>query len=154
MLGIQNGAILPMYLHIPVFDISQRPYWCCVFKKLKYRLCLCILLRLIYHKDKTGVVYSKRCSIALCFCILLHLICHKEKLVLCIKKVRYRPMSLHIAASDITQGQKTGVLFSKRCDIALCLCRLLHLIYHKDKKLVLCFQKGAILPYVFAYCCI
>ena len=82
MLCIQKGAISPMSLHIAASDISQGQNrccvfkrcniayvfayssqgqnWCCVFKKVKYRLCLCILLRLIYHKDKTGVVYSKR----------------------------------------------------------------------------------------------
>ena len=60
MLCIQNGAISPMYLHIPASDISQEQNWFCVFKTVEYHLCLCILLRLIYHKDKTGVVYSKR----------------------------------------------------------------------------------------------
>ena len=75
---IQKGAISPKSLHIATSDISQGQNWCFVFKKVQYRLCLCIcvfktvqyrpsrciLLHLIYHKDKTGVVYSKRCNIA------------------------------------------------------------------------------------------
>ena len=60
----------------------------------------------IYHKDKTGVVYSKMCSIDLSFCILLHPIYHKDT---------------------------TGVVYSKRCSIDLSFCILLHPIYHKDK---------------------
>ena len=51
-------------LHIVASDISQGQNWCCIFKKVQYRLSLCILLHPIYHKDKTGVVYSKRCNIA------------------------------------------------------------------------------------------
>ena len=99
--------------------------------------------------------------------------------MLCIKQVQYRPMSLHIAASDISQGQNWCYVFktvqyrpmylhiaasdmsegqnwccvSNRGNIALCLCILLHLICQKDKTGVV-YQKGAISPYVFAYCCI
>ena len=152
VLCIQNGAISPMYLHIPASDISQGQNWCCVFKTVKYRLCLCILLHLICLKDKTGGVYKKcaispyvfaycciwyvsRTKLVLCiqngavsayvfaYCCIWYV--SRTKMVLCIKNVRYRPMSLHIAACDISQGQKT--------------C---------------CFQKGAMSPYVFAYCCI
>ena len=103
MLCIQNGTIMHLSLHITASDISQGQNWCCVFET-----------------------------------------------------VQYRPMSLHIAASDMSQGQnwcfisksvispcvfaycyiryitsdKTGVVYSKRCNIALCLCILLHLLYH------------------------
>ena len=115
-----KGAISPTSLHnIATSDISQGQNWCFVFKKVQYRLCLCIcvfktvqyrpsrciLLHLIYHKD------------ALCLCILLHPIYHKNK---------------------------TGVVYSKRCSIVLRLYILLHLIYHTDILLVLCIQKGAI----------
>ena len=86
---------------------------------MQYRLSSCILLHPICHKDKTGVVYSKRCNIALCLCILLHLICLKDKTGGVYKKVAISPMSLHmftqngrispkslhIAASDISQAQ-------------------------------------------------
>ena len=170
----------PKSLHITASDISQGQNRRCVFKTVQYRLCICIFLRLIYQKDKTGVVYSKRWNIAFVFayCCILYItrtklmlciqngavspyvfaycciwyvtrtklvLCiqngaispcvfaycciwyvSRTKLVVCIKNVRYRPMSLHIAASDISQGQKN----------------------------VLCFQKGAMSPYVFAYCCI
>ena len=64
MLYIQKGAISPTSLHIAASDISQGQNRCCVFKTVQYSLLLCILLHLIYHKDKTGVVYSKRCNIA------------------------------------------------------------------------------------------
>ena len=57
MLCIQKGAVSPMFLHIAASDISQGLNRCCVFKKVQYRLCICIFLRLIYHKDETGVVY-------------------------------------------------------------------------------------------------
>ena len=67
VLHIQNGAISPMYLHIPASDISQGQNCCCVFKKVQYRLSFCILLHLICHKDKTGVVYSRRCNLAYVF---------------------------------------------------------------------------------------
>ena len=68
----------------------------------------------IYHKDKTEVVHSERCSIVRSLCILRHPIYHKDKTgVVYSKKVQYRPMSLHIAASDIPQGlNKTGVVNS------------------------------------------
>ena len=45
----------------------------------KNKNCLYILLHPIYHKDKTGVVYSKRCSIDLSLCMLLHPRTHKDK---------------------------------------------------------------------------
>ena len=38
--------------------------------------------------------------------------------MLCIKKVQYRPMSLHIAASDISQGHSRCCV-SKRCSIMM-----------------------------------
>ena len=47
------------------------------------------------------------------------------------KTVQYRPVSLHITASDMSQGQNWCCV-SKRCNIALCLCILLHLLYHND----------------------
>ena len=105
VLCFQKGAISPMSLHIAASDISQGQNWCCTFKNVQYRLCHSILLHSIYHKDKTGVVYSEICNIALCHCILLHSIYHKDKI---------------------------GVVYSKSCSIALCLCILLHLLYHKD----------------------
>ena len=37
MLCIQNGAVSPMYFHIPASDISQGQNWCCVFKTVQYR---------------------------------------------------------------------------------------------------------------------
>ena len=100
----KKGAISPKSLHIATSHISQGQNWCFVVKKVQYRLCLClcvfkmvqyrpshcIMLHLIYHKDKTGVVYSERCSIDLSLCILLHPIYHKNK---------------------------TGVVYSKRCNI-------------------------------------
>ena len=109
VLYIQKGAISPMLLQISASDISQGQNWCRVFKRCNIALCLSISLRLLYHKDKTGVVYSnsKRCSIALCLCILLHLIWRKDT---------------------------TGVVYSKRCNIVLCLCILLHLIYLTTKE--------------------
>ena len=64
VLCIKKGEISPLPLHIAASDISQEQNWYCVLKKVKYRRCLCILLRLIYHKDKTGVVCSKSCNIA------------------------------------------------------------------------------------------
>ena len=57
----------PMSLHIATSDISQGQNWCCVFKTVQYRLCICIFLRLIYHKNKTGFVYSKRWNITFVF---------------------------------------------------------------------------------------
>ena len=44
-------------------------------------------------------------------------------------------------------------MYSKRCNIALCLCILLHLIYHKDKTGVV-YSKRCNIAYVIAYCCI
>ena len=92
VLCIPKSAISPMSMHIAAFDMSQGQNWCCVFKKVQYRLSpciwlhpipvsqgqnwycifkkvqhrlnLCILLHPIYHKEKSGVVYSKRCNIA------------------------------------------------------------------------------------------
>ena len=103
MLCIQKGAISPKTLHIATSDISQGKKWCCVFKKVQYHLTLCILLHPIYHKDKNGVVYSKRCKTPM-------------SLHMCIQKDAISPKSLHIAASDISQGQKakTGVVYSKK----------------------------------------
>ena len=54
MLCIQKGAISPN----DAYNNNN------VFKKVQYRLSLCILLHPIYHKDKTGVVYSKSRNIA------------------------------------------------------------------------------------------
>ena len=201
---IQNDAISPMYLHIPASDIPQGQNWHCVFNKEEYRLCLCILLHLIYHKDKTGIVYSTRWNIAfvfaycciwyitrtklvlfktmqyrLCICILLRLIYHKDKtgvvystrwniafvfayyciwyitrtkLVLCIQQGRISPLSLHIAASDISQGQNWYCVFNK-VKYRLCLCIFLRLIYHKDKTGIVYSTRWNI-AFVFAYCCI
>ena len=99
---IQKDVISPKSLHIATSDISKGQNWFFVFKKVQHRLCLCIcvfktvqyrlrrliLLHLIYHKDKPGVVYSKRC--------------------------KYSPMALHIAASDISQGQIKLVLYIQK----------------------------------------
>ena len=86
LLCIQKGSISPMSLHIAASDISQGQNWCCVFKKMKYRLCLCILLHLIYN-------------------ILGHNCC-------CVfKKLQYRPMSLHFAASAVSQGHSWCCVF-------------------------------------------
>ena len=148
----QKGAISPLSLHIAASDISQGQNWCCVFKKVQYRLCLCILLHPIYHKDKTGVVYSKRCNIALCLCILLHLICHKDKTGVVYSKRCNIAYASHIAASDISQGQNWCCVF-KKVQYRLCLCILLHLIYHKDKIGVV-YSKRCNIAFVFAYCCI
>ena len=73
-----------MSLHIAASDISQGQNWCYVFKNVQYRLCHGILLHSIYHKDQTGVVYSKR---------------------------QYRPVSLHIAAFAISQGHSWYCVF-------------------------------------------
>ena len=58
-----------------------------------------------YHKDKTSVVYSKRCNIAyvIAYCCICYIM--TKKLCCVFKKVQYRPMPLHIAASAISQGQ-------------------------------------------------
>ena len=158
VLCIQKGAISPMYLHIPASDVSQGQNWCCVFKKVEYRLCLCILLRLIYYKDKTSVVYSKRWNIAFVFayCCVWYTSITRTKLVLCIqndtvmplslhitafdihvsqgqnwcyvlKKVQYRPKSLHIASSDISQGQNWCCVF-KKVQYRLSLCNIAQVV--------------------------
>ena len=151
----------------------------CVFNKVEYRLCLCILLHLIYHKDKTDVVYSTRWNNAFVFAYCCVWYITRTKLMLCIQQGGISPLSLHIAASDISQGQNWCCVFNK-VEYRLCLCILLRLIYHKDKtgvvyskryynafviaydciwyvtraKLVMCIKKGAISLYVFARCCI
>ena len=125
-----------MSLHIAASDISQRQTWCCVFKKVQYRLCHCILLHLIYHKDKTGVVYSKRCNIALCLCTSLNLLYHKDKtdVVFSNSKRCSIALCLCILQHLICHKDKTGVVYSKRCNIGLCLCILLHLLYLTTKE--------------------
>ena len=110
-------------LHIAVSDISQGQNWRCVFKKVQYRLCHCVLLHQIYHKHKTGVMYSKRCNIALCLCISLHLLYHEDK---------------------------TAVVYSKRCNIPYafayrCICYITRI------KLVLCIQHGTVSPLEFVH---
>ena len=67
MLCIKKGEISPLPLHIATSDISQGQNWCCIFKKVQYCLSFCILLHPIFHKDKTAVVYSKRCNLAYVF---------------------------------------------------------------------------------------
>ena len=119
-------------------------------KRCNIALCLCILLYPIYHKNKTGVVYSKGCSIVLRLCILLQLIYHT--LVLCTQKSAISPMSLHIAASDISQGQNWWCVF-KTVQYRLRLCIFLCLIYHKDKTGVV-YSKRWNIAFVFAYCCV
>ena len=136
MLCIQKGAISPKSLHIAASDISQGQNWCCVFKKVQYRLSLCILLHPIYHKDRTGVVYSKRCNIAKVFAYCYIRSITRTKLVSCIQKGPISPMSLHMC---IQKGA-----------ISPNLCILLHPIYHKDKTGVL-FSKRCNIAYVFAY---
>ena len=84
MLCIQKGAISTMSLRIAASDISQGQNRCCVFKTVQYRQCICIFLRLIYHKDKTGVVFQNG--------TIMHL-------------------SLHITASYISQGQNWCCVF-------------------------------------------
>ena len=105
MLCIQQGRISPMSLHIPASDISQGQNWYCVFKKVEYRLCLCIFLRLIYRKDKTDVVYSTRWNIAFVFAYCCVWYITRTKLVLCIQNGTIMPLSLHMTASDMSQGQ-------------------------------------------------
>ena len=85
----------------------------------------CILLHLIYHKDKTGVMYSKRCNIAyvVAYCCIRYIT--RTKLVLCIQKDAISPFA-----------------FAYRCTC-----------YITRTKLVLCIQNGAISPYAFAYRC-
>ena len=126
MLCIQNGALSPMYLHIPASDISQGQNWCCVFKKVQYRQSFCILLHPIYQKDKTVFLYSKRCN-SCC---------------------EISPLPLHIAASDISQGQNWCCIF-KKVQYCLSFCILLHPICHKDKTAVV-YSKRCNLAYVFA----
>ena len=123
-----------MSLYIAASDMSQGQNWCCVFKKMKNRpISLHIAASDISQGQKNGVVYSKRCNIAyvIAYCCIRYII--RTNLVLCIQKGAISPMSLHFATADISQGQKTGVVYSKRCNIALCLCLSLHLLYHKDK---------------------
>ena len=167
-LCIQKGAISPKSLHIATSDISQGQNWCFLLKKVQYRLCLCIcvfktvqyrlrrciLLHLIYHKDKPGVEYSERFNIALCLCILLHPMYHKDKTcVVYLKRCSIVLSLLHSAASDMSHGHIVGVVHSKRCNIALCLYILLHPIYHKDKTGVV-YSKRCNIAYVFAYSCV
>ena len=143
MLCIQKGAISPKFLHIATSDISKGQNWffvfkkvqhrlclcICVFKKVQYRLSLCILLHPIYQKDKTGFYVFKKVQHRLCLCIcvfktvqyrlrhliLLHLIYHKDKTgVVYSKRCKYCPMPLHIAASDISQGQIKLVLYIQK----------------------------------------
>ena len=68
------------------------------------------------------------------------------------KKVQYRPMPLHIAASDISQGQNWCCAF-KKCNIAYGIAYYC-IRYITRTKLVLCVQKCVISPFVIAYCCI
>ena len=56
-----------MSLSIAASDISQEQNWFGYLKRCNIALCLCISL---YHKDKTGAVYSKRYSIAFRICTL------------------------------------------------------------------------------------
>ena len=121
-----------MSLRIAASDISQGQNWCCLFKKVQYRLCHCVLLHLIYHKDKTGVVYSKRCNIdyVIAYCCIWYIT--RTKLMLSIQKGAISTMSLRFAASDISQGQNWCCLF-KKVQYRLCHCVLPHQIYHKDK---------------------
>ena len=118
---------IPKSLHIATSDISQGQNWCCVlkkvqyrqclcicvFKKMQYRLSLCILPHPIYHKNKTGVLISKRCNIAYVF----------------------------------------AYVYSKLCNIAqvVAYCCIWYITRTNP---ALCIQNGAILPCVFAYCCI
>ena len=76
---------MPLSLHITASDISRGQNWCCVFKTVQYRLCICIFLRLIYFT--------------------------RTKLGLCIQKGGISPLSLHIAASDISQGKNWCCVF-------------------------------------------
>ena len=122
-----------------------------------------MLLHLIYHKDKKTCCVFKKVQYRP---MSLHIaasdiIITRADLVLFIPKSAISPMSLHIAAFDISQGQNwccvfkkvqyrpkslhmavsiyhtdrhsVGIVHSKRCNIALCLCILLHPIYHKNK---------------------
>ena len=123
----------------PPFETETR------FKNLK----CCILLHLIYHKDKTGVVYSERCNIA-CHCVLLHQIYHKDKTGVVYSEMCNIALCLCISLHLLYHEDKTGVVYSKRCNIALCLCISLHLLYH-NTKLVLCNQNGTVSPLEFVH---
>ena len=95
-------------------------------KRCNIALCLCILLHLIYHKDKTGVVHSKRCNIAyvIAYCCIRYI--RRTKLVLYIQKGAISPTSLHFAASDISYFRTRLVLCIQKIAISPCLCILLH----------------------------
>ena len=103
----------PKSLHITASDISQGQNRRCVFKTVQYRLCICIFLRLTYQKDKTGVVYSKRWNIAFVFAYCCVWYLTRTKLVLCIQKGAISPKFLHIATSDMSQGQNWCCVFKK-----------------------------------------
>ena len=113
MLSIQKGAISPMSLRIAASDISQGQNWCCLFKKVQYRLCHCVLLHLIYHKDKTGVSIKKGAISPMSLRIAGSDISQGQNWCCVFKKVQYRPMPLHIAASAISQGQNWCSVFKK-----------------------------------------
>ena len=116
-----------MSLHIAISAVSQGQNWCCVFKKVQYRLSFCILLHPICHKDKTGLSIRKGAisPMSLHMCIQkgaispksLHIaisdISQGQNWCCVFKTVQYCPMSLHIAASDISQGQNWCCLFKK-----------------------------------------
>ena len=127
-----------MSLHIGTPDISQGQN--CQKDKIcqtghlchqghflnKNKNSLCILLHPIYHKDKTGVVYSKWCSIALCLCILVHLIYHKDKTV---KRTKYARLAIFVT--------KAISLIRTKTVFAYCCIR-----YITRTKLVLCIQNS------------
>ena len=152
-----------MHLHIPTSDISEGQNWCCVFKKMQYRLSFCIFA--YYY-----IRYVTRTKLVLC---IRKGAISAMSLQMCIQQGAISLKSLHIATSDISQGQnwcfvfkklqyrlclficvfktvqyrlsrcillhliyhkhKPGVVYSKRCNIALWLCILLHPIYHNVK---------------------
>ena len=72
----------------------------------------CILLHLIYHKDKTGVVYSKRCNITyvIAYCCIRYIT--RTKLVLCIQKGAISPYAF--AYRCITYNNRTCIRVSRR----------------------------------------
>ena len=66
----------------------------------------------IYHKDKTDVLYSKRCNITYVFAyVYSKRAISPMSLHMCIQNGIISPKSLHIAASDISQDQTWCCVF-------------------------------------------
>ena len=122
-----------MYYKVQYHDVSSKLVLCVQTGNVVPSGC--ILLHPIYHRDKTGVVYSKRCSIVLCLCILLYPIYHRYKTGVVYSKRCSVVLCLCILLYPIYHNDKTEVVYSKRCSIVLCLCILLYPIYPLRKRL-------------------